>query len=211
VRSSPALEHRVADARAEFEALGVRYDRVLADRAEHVAKNRSRFIRDVRKEIGKVATRQRRLIDELESNRQELLDLRRTEVWTAVFPSPEVASEPSTGALAGAVKRVQKPLLPSVEADLPAHAVFQLLRIDVDYCMQVATVEQQAAERGMTVAEFTNTEAAWQSGETDFVGPGFDAAWGGSDEEKAQAERAREYTRQLHRRLWGEEPAWGRD
>jgi hypothetical protein len=47
-------------------------------------------------------------------------------------------------------------------------------------------------------------EATWQQGEPDFVGPHFPATWAGGEEQKLQAERAKRYTEQARKRIWGD-------
>jgi hypothetical protein len=99
---------------------------------------------------------------------------------------------------------VQEPLLPGVQAGLAAENVFKLLRRDVEFCADVATADQYAALKGVSKRKLTGREAQWQAGETDFVGPSFEAAWRGSAKEAANAERARKYAETLRRRLWGD-------
>lgn len=135
------------------------------------------------------------LIDQLEAKRQELLDLRQTEVWAAIYPSPTLTNEPSTAALCGAKKCLQEPHLPGLQSGLVAYSVFNLLRADAGFCESVAPAEQAAAERGVSVGELTGRDARWIDGKVDLVGPEFPATWGGSSEEKAEAERVESYTR----------------
>ena len=200
----PELEAELADRQAEYEAAGLRYEETLHERVEHIAKNRRRCERYVAKEREKAAAEYRRLVDELEAKRRELLELRATEVWVGLFPSEALRSEPNVQALVGARKAVQEPLLPGVHAGLIAENVFQLLRRDVDFCADVATVDQYAALKGVSTAKLTGREAQRQDGKTDFVGPEFPAAWAGSPEEAANAERERRYSESLRRRLWGD-------
>jgi hypothetical protein len=83
---------------------------------------------------------------------------------------------------------------------------FNLLRADLLFCSDVTTAEQAAAERGVSVGELTGRDARWfGNGKTDYVGPAFDAAWGGSEEERQQAQRSADYTEALRRRLWRDE------
>jgi hypothetical protein len=74
----------------------------LRERAEHVARNRRRFVRDMTEEA---AADYRRLVDELEAKRGQVLELRATEVWAGMFPSEFLANEPQTGAIVGAKRR----------------------------------------------------------------------------------------------------------
>jgi hypothetical protein len=176
----------------------------LQRRAEHVDRNRGRFERDVRKAKATAAAGYRRAIDEAETARQELLDLRATEVWVSVFPSDTLLTAPPVLALAGARKAVQEPLFPGVKTALEAQKVFELMRQDARFCADVATVEQHAAIQGKTVAQLTGREATWQKAQTDLVGPDFPATWAGSPEEAVQAERQKVYRESLSKRLWGD-------
>lgn len=198
----PELQAELADRQAEYEALGTSYERVLAQRVEHVAKNRGRFRSAVQKAKAKAAAEYARLIDEIEATRQELLDLRQEEVWAGLF-SELLQQQPNTQPLVGARKAAQEPLIPGVQSALIASGVFELLRADIRFCSSVATVEQYAALKGKSVAGLTGREADWQQGQTDFVGPNFGSSWAGSPEEALQAERIKNYTKQQERRLWG--------
>jgi hypothetical protein len=200
----PALEAEKTERQAECDALGIRYDQMLRERAEHVQKNRRRLVADVDKQKQAAAAEYARLVDELQAKRQELLELRATELWCALFPSELLQLQPNTQNLAGASKRVQGPLLLGVEAPLPAANLFELLRADVRFCESVATVEQAAAIQGVSVAALTNREAQWRQGGPDAFGPSFAATWARSAEEKAEAERQRKYIEAQRKRLWGE-------
>lgn len=201
----PQLDQQIADLEAEYGAAGIAHDRLLAGRAAHVAANRVRMLKDVRQQVEDAASEYRTLVDQLEAKRQELLELRATEVWTAIYPSPTLSNEPNTAALVGAKKALQAPVLPGLESGLVANSVFALLRADAGFCESVATVEQAAIEQGVSVSRLRRSDAKWMNGKVDLVGPAFDAAWGGSDEEKEAAARAAEYAEVSRRRLWGEE------
>ena len=201
----PELEAALADRQAEHEAAGLTFDQTLRERAEHVTRNRGRFTRDVEKAKEKAAAEYARLVDALESTRQELLDLRATEVWAGLFPSELLANEPNTQALAGARKAVQEPLLPGVQAGLIARSVFELLRADARFCSDVATADQYAALEGVSTGRLTGREAVWLDvRKAPIVGPETPAAWGGSEEERHNTEKLDAWTRQVRRALWGE-------
>ena len=202
------LEAAIADRRAEYDASGRIYDEILLKRAEHVARNRDRLRRDVRKAIEKEAAEMRRHVDGLERTRQELLDLRRTEVWVGLFPSELLANERNTQAIAGARKAVQGPLLPGIDSGIIAHALFEFLRADVGFCEDVATLDQYAALTGKTPAQLTGREARWAGdGKVDIVGPSFPATWAGSHEEAETNRQVAAYTEATRQRL--EEDGWG--
>jgi hypothetical protein len=202
------LQAALADRQAEYDALGIQYDATLRRRVDHVTKNRGRFKRDVTAAKKKAAAEYKMLIDQLEAKRQELLDLRREEVWVRLFPSELLTSEPVTISLVGAHKALQKRHLPALEVQggLEARRVFDLLREDGGFCSSVATVDQFAALEGKTAAQLTGREARWEeeAGKTDVVGPNIPATWAGSDEERLQNERIKNYTDQLGKRLRGD-------
>jgi hypothetical protein len=199
------LQAAVADRQAEYDASGLRYDQLLEQRAEHVARNRKRFVRDARKAKEKAAAEYKDLINAVAAKRSELLEHRASEVWAGLYPSDKLGSEPNTQALAGARKGVQGPLLPGVEAAIPAEGLFELLRHDASFCGGVSTLDQAAAIEGKTPEELQGREAGWQGdGKTDYVGPRFEAAWSGTPEEKREADRVKSYSESLRRRLRGE-------
>ncbi len=85
--------------------------------------NRRKMLADMREEVEAAASEYRALVDQLEETRRELLELRASEVWTAIYPSETLASEPSTAALVGAKKALQGPVLPGLESGLVASSV----------------------------------------------------------------------------------------
>ena len=201
----PEFEAAVGDRQAEYEAAGLTYDQLLRQRAEHVVSNRGRFASDVRKAKEKAQAEYVRLVDALEAARQELLELRSTEVWCGLFPSELLQNEPNTQTLVGGRKAMQEPLLPGVQAGLIARNVFELLRADVRFCSDVATVDQYAALEGVTARKLTGREAVWMGdGKTPLLGPPIPAAWGGSEEEKQHAETLNRWTKHVGRALWGD-------
>ena len=205
VESGRAHEE-IAGLEAEYGALGIGHERVLAERAAHVEKNRRKMLGDVRGHVETAAAEYRALVDQIEAKRQELLELRATEVWTAIYPSPTLTNEPSTGALVGAKKRLQEPHLPGLQSGVVAASIFNLLRADAGFCESVATVEQAALEQGVSVSRLRRSDARWLGdGRQDLVGPKFDAAWGKSPEEQEQAERIAAYQEHQRRVVWGEE------
>jgi hypothetical protein len=79
-----------------------------------------------------------------------------------------------------------------------------LLRADADFCAKVATVDQAAAEQGVTPRQLAGREATWQNGQADYFGPPLKATWAGSPEQAEEASKARAYTEWMHRRLHGD-------
>lgn len=184
------LDRRIAELQAEAEAQGLVRERLLVERGEHVRTNRKRMAADVNKAVHAVEAEAQALVDQLEQKRQELLELRATEVWVRLFPDEKLASEPATQALAGARKSVQSRHLPGVEAGLSAPGVFALLREDARFCATVSTVDQAAALEGVSSARLTGREAVWE----------------GPDEERARQKRERDARLEAYRREWGHLP-----
>ena len=175
----------------------------MRERAEHVAKNRRKMLGDMRDEVEAAASEYRALVDQLEQTRRELLELRQTEVWVADLPQPTLTNEPSTAALVGAKRRLQEAYLPGLQQGVVANAIFSLLRADVGCCSRSRPSKQAAAEQGVTAADLTKSDARWmENSKVDLVGPAFASTWGGSDEEKAEAERVRAYAEAQRKRLW---------
>lgn len=106
--------------------------------------------------------------------------------------------------LVGARKAVQASLLPGVQTGLDARSMFELLRADARY-LDRRHADQYAQLEGTTPRRPTGREARWETGKPDFIGPSFPAYWGGSEQERREAERERNYSKQLRERLWGDE------
>ena len=201
-----ALYEEIEGLEAEYGALGIGHERVLAERAAHVQKNRRKMLGDIREHVETAATEYRALVDQLEEKRRELLELRATEVWTAIYPSPTLTNEPSTAragrgeeAVAGAA-----PSRPAVRCrrslDLqPVARRRRLLRVGRDR-------RAGGARAGRLGQQVRRSDARWiGDGRQDLVGPKFDAAWGKSPEEQEQAERIAAYQEHQRRVVWGEE------
>ena len=71
-----ALDQRIADPGGRARGGRVGYERLLRERAEHVAKNRRKMLGDMRDEVEAAASEYRALVDQLEVTRRELLELR---------------------------------------------------------------------------------------------------------------------------------------
>jgi hypothetical protein len=162
------------------------------------------MVADVAKLKGEAVDEYRQAVDKAEEKRREVLELRQTELWAALFPDETLVSEPNTQSLAGAVRRVQGPCVPGVQTNLPVEGVFALLRADADFCAGAATIAQAAREKGVTPNQLTGREATWQNGQADYFGPPLKATWSGSPEQAEEANKARRYTEWMHHKLHGE-------
>ena len=92
-----ALDREIVELQAEIEAQDVVRDRLLGERVEHVRRNRKRMTQDIAAEKERAAAQYVSAVEEAERARQDLLDLRATEVWALAFPHESLASNPDTG------------------------------------------------------------------------------------------------------------------
>ena len=186
-----ALEQQVADLQAELGASAIGHDRLLRERADHVERNRTRMLRDMKEEIEATASEYRALVETLEQTRRELLELRQTEVWTAIYPSHTLANEPNTAALVGAKKALQGPLLPGRASNSGLVATQPLRAAEGRRPLLRKRRDRRAGSArtgrlGRPAAQ--ERRALDGQHEAGSVGPAFASTWGGSDEEKAEAE-----------------------
>lgn len=157
--------------------------RLRERRATHITKHRKRFASDMAKEVTEAETRYRRLVDELEQARQDLVDARATHVWVLLYPHQNLMSSPDTRTVAGGRRTAIQRHFPGVETTLLARNLFACLREDdAAFCAQVSTVvDQAAAIKGVSAGRLTGREALWSD----------------SDEGRAEARRERETARRL--------------
>lgn len=101
VSEARTLEEAISEAEAEYAAIDNLRTRVLEERIEFVAKHRKRLVRDAERETEKAKAHYLTLIEELERAREELVGVRETAVWAALFPSEALASMAPTYSLAG--------------------------------------------------------------------------------------------------------------
>ena len=199
-----ALDQRIADLEAELGASAIAHDRLLRERAAHVDKNRRKMLADMRDEIEATASEYRAFVDQLEQTRRDLLELRQTEIWVAIYPSHTLANEPNTQALVGARRRCSPStcLAWSRARGLrPLQPVTRRRR----FCESVATVEQAALEQGVSVGRLRKSDARWMDNtKQDLVGPAFASTWGGQRRGEGRGRAVRDYQEQTKRRLWGD-------
>jgi hypothetical protein len=92
------------------------------------------------------------------------------------------------------MKGIQAPFVPNVQTGLIAEGIFALLRADVDFCAKVGTVDQAAAEQGVTPRQLTRRERPGKAAKPTTSGRPSKPPWGGSPEEAEEANKARAYT-----------------
>jgi hypothetical protein len=168
VSQAKALDEAIAEAADEYAAMDTLRDRILEERIAFVAKHRKRLVADAQGEAEQAHARYLKAIDELALAREELVGLRETTVWAALYPSDTLTTFAPSHALVGGRRRETEQQLPGV-GQLPAHSVLALLRTDADYCASVSTVEQAAEIQGVTTAELTTREAMWAGSDADLA------------------------------------------
>jgi hypothetical protein len=169
VSDANALDEAIADASAEHAAQDNLRDRVLAEKIAFVEKHRKRLVRDAERATEEARQRYLRLVDGLAQARADLVGLRETTVWAALYPSETLMTMAPSHALVGGRLRELEQHLPGGRGALPAHAVLALLRADAEYFTTVSTVEQAAAMQSVTTAELTTREAMWAGSDADLA------------------------------------------
>ena len=203
----PQLDEEIAGLEAETGALGIAYERLLAERAaarreEPAARcsptSASRWT-PRRPSTGRSSTSWRRSAASCSSCGRPGVD--------GDLPAPD-ADERADDRRLGAARRsgCRSRTFRACSPVSSRASVFDLLRADAGFCESVATVEQAALEQGVSVSRLRRSDASWLGdGRQDLVGPQFDAAWGKSPEEQEQAERIAAYQEHQRRVVWGEE------
>jgi hypothetical protein len=164
VSEAGELDDRAAALQAEHAARDILRDRLFEERAAYVVTKRKSLVRDADRATQKRLARCLALLDELEQAREDLIALRQSTVWAALYPSEALANEPPfSNALAGGRQSIQQKHLPGVSKSmLIAGNVLALLRDDVRHCAAALTVEQAAEISGGSSASIAGKDAAWQ-------------------------------------------------
>lgn len=199
--TAPAIEREIAAKKADRDAAVAATERVYTDKENYVRKHRSRLVREADKATREARQRYEQAIEEAEQARNDLVAAREASLWASFFPGELMIHRPDMAAIATSLRKPVEAAL-QVKTRLAADGVFRVLRSDAEI-LETSMTRDQALELGIARPDET-TVATWQTGKTDFIGPQFPAAWVGSDEEKAIAERVRKYSEQLGRRLRGE-------
>jgi len=177
----------IASTQADLAALEQLVERVYEERALFVSRNRRRLVKEATRETESARARYLAKVDEAEQARGELIANRQTEIWAAIYPADELASQPASHALCGGLQRPVEAAIPGLKLQLPAFAVFTLLREDGRHLTSIATTEQAALLRDTTVAALTGREAIWS----------------GSPEDLERERREKERARAAHEAMWG--------
>jgi hypothetical protein len=92
-------------AEAEYAAMDTLRDRILEERMAFVAKHRKRLVADAQGEAEQAHARYLKAIDELAQAREDLVGLRETTVWAALYPSDTLTTFVPSHALIGGRRR----------------------------------------------------------------------------------------------------------
>ena len=138
---------------------------MLTERIDFVAKHRKRMVADAEKETQRARDRYLNAIAEAERARDDLIGLRETTIWAALFSSDTLASMAPTHVLvAGRRRETERHGFGSAQ---PAQPIFDLLRSDSDVYLSVSTREHAAAMQGTSTAALSDNEAMWQGSPKD--------------------------------------------
>ena len=139
--SAPAVEARIEELTANRDSLSIAVSRVLDAKQVFIAKNRTRLVKDAAKAKTAAIARAQQLVDELERAREEVVELRRAELWAQLYPRQQaVAPFDSHYVKCGRTHKAFREL--SSRANV--NGLFELLREDVAFLEQVADGEQRA-------------------------------------------------------------------
>jgi hypothetical protein len=147
--TTEALDHQLAEAERDRDALAIACDRLLEQKSEFVTRHRDRLVRVAAQQADAAHARARKLIDELAQVRENLTSLRTAELWAALFPAAETSQQPQTAMIAyGLAAPVRDTLGLRPAPAFEAAKVLELLRRDVDELRTAATPEQRARLEG---------------------------------------------------------------
>ena len=137
----PALVEHVASLERDRDGLAGAIAQVLAEKAEFVVRHRDRLAAVAERMVEQARVHYLDLVAQIDSARSELISLRESALWAAVFPHDAASLMPKTDHLA-----LGRPnLYPSGLADraLDASGVFALLRADVDAVAAAMSSQQR--------------------------------------------------------------------
>jgi hypothetical protein len=177
-------------------------ERIYEDKQRYVERHRRRLLREEKKEVREAQERYERAIADAEQARQDLVDCRTTWFWARFFPDELASQAPDMGAIATNLRKPVEAEL-QVKTRLDACGVFRVLRRDAAILGEAMTHEQ-TRELGL-VKPSESDVAKWETGKRDLIGPRFEAAWVGSEDEKVPNERIRNHHEQLRKRLRGDD------
>ena len=185
--TAPAIEREIEEKKADRAAALAARERVYADKARSVEKNRRRLVREADKATLKAQARYEEAIEEAERARGDLVDLRAAALWASLFPSELASQQADVGAVAANLRKPVESVL-QLKTRLPADGVFRVLRSDAEILANAMT-HDQALELGA-------------------ANPQQNAAlWVGTPEHQEQMRKERREALERFKREWGHYPA----
>jgi hypothetical protein len=145
---------------ATLEAVDVAVEETLNRRVRYVEKHRATMVKQAHQEVEATRDRYLALVNQVRAVRAELLDVRATETWAALYPS-ELASTPggNEAMLAlGLLEPVRRTL--DVKHQVSAEQALQALEADAGTIAERLTPEQRK-ELGASPARTPETDAMW--------------------------------------------------
>ena len=137
----PRIREQIERRREEWEALSRATERVLADKAEYIAKHRPPLVKDADSHADEAHRRYRDLIDQAAEARAELFAMRRAAVWARLYPGEQAGRETPDTFCGGRAKPLRAM---GLEATVAPHRVLAAMRADADWLREAATPEQKA-------------------------------------------------------------------
>ena len=183
----PALREQLEQRQEDRDAFAEASTAAVAGKVEFFSKNRKALARRVAGLRAKSHTRMLELIDELERERDDLLELRDTELFALLYPAAEAATDVPRSLVLGLAQPMRETIGQSTQ--LSADRVWALLRADADLIQSAINTEQKTALQGADPHD--PRSAVWA--ETD----------AGRERDRAEKREALE----RHKREWGDYPA----
>ena len=166
------------------------------------------MLTDIRAEVEAAATEYRALVDQLEAKRQELLELRSDRGLDGDLPKPAtLANEPNVAASGRSEEEPCRAACPARRSNPPSsRPACWPCCVPTSPSARVRLHRRPGSrsKQGVSVGRLRRSDARWMDGKVDLIGPAFASTWGGSDEEKAEAERVRMHRQEANRPMWGE-------
>lgn len=137
----PAVEQRIADLRAEYDALTTAVGHVFAEKAVFVERHRGRLAKDAEKARRRAVERLQQAISNVEEARAEAVDCVAAERWAREFPGERAEASSLRLALTKG-GRIAK-AIPELKTMTVASHAFEWLREDARWLDSVLEAEQQ--------------------------------------------------------------------
>jgi hypothetical protein len=163
VSSVEHLDNAINERRAEHEAVRILREQALKERVRFVERNRKNLVRDAERATERVKTQILEHVGEIERLRSELLDCAASWRWAQLYPGE--LTDASVGFETMIAIGLAKPLKQTIgtTAQVPAGAVFELLRLDCEIAAQRLSPAQRR-ELGVA-APSPEEQAMWFTSE----------------------------------------------